>query len=1121
MASRSVIVRLGADIKNYQNGMRNATQATVSFEKDVAAAAARRREAFDTLASAMGKVGLGAAALGAVAVRAFANFDEAMSAVAATGKDARQNLSELRDLAIDMGAKTKYSATEAAGAIEEMLKAGVSAKEVMSGGLKGALDMAAAGNIEVAEAAAYASQAMNQFKLKGEDVPHIADLLAAAAGKANGEISDFGQALNQTGLVASDAGLTLEETTGGLAAFAQAGLLGSDAGTSFKTMLQRLNPQSKEAADLMKRLGLSAYDSEGRFVGLAEYAGRLKSSMKDMTDEQRAAAMQTLFGSDAIRAANVLYREGEVGVRNWTKAVNEQGFAAETAKTKMDNLKGDFEELTGALESAFITTAAGTDGPLRDLTQMLTGLTDAYNELPQGMKDATMGAIGLTAAIGGGAWATSKALASYEKMTTTFDSLGGSYERTTKKALLARGGALGVGLALGSLSDDIGRFDERAGIATDALSGMAVGFGVGGPWGSAIGGAIGLVKGFGDAHADAAAEIQAMVELYDQATGKMTAAARSKAVKDLSKPFQQGLFGTGFGAVDMTPLEAAKTAGIDLKTLTDAAMGSGRAMQEVTARLDELWSIAKSGDLNAEADRLGVSSRDLADATAYLGDHIDENADKWREAGARARDAAVATAGEIKTTREFAAALGDVPPGVETELKLLGYKPTELQLDEIIRRYELTPEEVQTVLAALDRATPLIEDVDRKRNRLDGSTATVRLGAIDAATGAIYAARTALQSLDGRSATVSIRTKGAKPNFNDVYGRADGGLAVGSTWKRYADGGIDEYGRPVQRTPQIRHAAQGAVVWGEPETGWEAYISGKPGKKDRNRAIASEAVGRLGGSVQWFADGGFTEAVSARELTSMRIRVRDLKRALRETETYGKGKNKKKRLALRGLDRLEARQELREAEAELREQNSIRRTMKRRGYKTSGAYNRAMQRSQDAREKAREDAENAKSDRQSVASSFADGLGSDAFKSPASLERSLSNLLRDSAEFTGLLADLRKRGASPWLLEQIIKAGPSRATNRTLRGLLADSSKLARLNAMSTGIVSTANQYAALTTGKGFAQAWSGGGTFSQSQLDQITRAIGAAQINASLSLSGRQAGTLYNEGQRHAEFHR
>ncbi|MFO6454545.1 MULTISPECIES: phage tail tape measure protein, partial [unclassified Aeromicrobium] len=1111
MADRSVVIRVGANVSGVVNGMRTAKGAVEDFGKSATGYFSKNRAALDDLASTMGKVGLSAGALGAIAVRAFANFDEAMSAVEATGKDAAANIEQLGDLAIDMGAKTKYSATEAAGAIEEMLKAGVSAKEVIGGGLQGALDMAAAGNIEVAEAAAYASQAMNQFSLKGEDVPHIADLLAAAAGKANGEISDFGQALNQTGLVASDAGLSLEETTGGLAAFAQAGLLGSDAGTSFKTMLQRLNPQSKEAADLMKKLGLSAYDSKGRFVGLAEYAGRLKASMKDMTDEQRAAAMQTLFGSDAIRAANVLYREGEVGVRNWTKAVDDQGFAAETATTKMDNLKGDFEELTGALESAFITTAAGTDGPLRDLTQMLTGLTDAYNGLPQGMKDATMGAIGLTAAIGGGAWATSKALSSYEKMTTTFDSLGGSYERTTKKALLARGGALGVGLALGSLSDDIGEFDERAGIATDALSGMAVGFGVGGPWGAAIVGAIGLVKGFGDAHADAAAEIQAMVELYDQATGKMTAAARSKAVKDLSKPFQQGLFGTGFGAVDMTPLEAAKTAGIDLKTLTDAAMGSGRAMQEVTARLDELWSIAKSGDLNAEADRLGVSSRDLADATAYLGDHIDENAEKWREAGARARDAAVATAGEIKTTREFAAALGDVPPGVETELKLLGYKPTELQLDEIIRRYELTPEEVQTVLAALDRATPLIEDVDRKRNRLDGSTATVRLGAIDAATGAIYAARTALQSLDGRSATVSIRTKGAKPNLNDVYGRADGGLAVGSTWKRFADGGIDEYGRPVQRTPQIRHAAQGAVVWGEPETGWEAYISGKPGKKDRNRAIASEAVGRLGGSVQWFADGGFTEAVSARELTSMRIRVRDLKRALRETETYGK--NKKRRLALRGLDRLEARQELREAEAELREQNSIRRTMKRRGYKTSGAYNRAMQRSQDAREKAREDAENAKENRQSVASSFADGLGSDAFKSPASLERALATMLRDGAEHTQLLAQLKKAGASPWLLEQLVKAGPSRATNRTARALLADTDRLRRLNAMSAGIVTTSNQYAALTTGKGFTPTFSGAAGFDAKAVAKELAAAYSALPPTQLTVDGRQAGALVQAG--------
>lgn len=1104
---RDVTIRVRMDISDLRAKTATLANETRSLARDLEGVG-KKRQAIDDIGGSFGKVGLAAGAAGALAVRSFANFDEAMSAVKATGSDAANNIADLRDLAIDMGAKTKFNATESAAAIEEMVKAGVSAKEVLGGGLQGALDMAAAGNIEVAEAAGYASQAMNQFNLDGKDVPHIADLLAAAAGKANGEISDFGQALNQAGIVASDTGLTLEETTAGLAAFAQSGLLGSDAGTSFKTMLQRLNPQSKEAADLMKRLGLSAYDSEGRFVGLAEYAGRLKTAMKGMTDEQRAAAMQTLFGSDAIRAANVLYREGESGIKRWTKAVDDSGYATETASTKMDNLKGDWEEFTGGLETALIGTGSGANGPLRELVQDLTGLVDVYNELPAGMKDATMGALGLTAAVGGGVWATTKAVNGYANLQSNLNDLGVGFEGGRKKAMLLRGGALAAGAGLSALSDDIGQVDTRAGIATDALSGMAAGFAVGGPWGSAIGGAIGLIKGFGDAHADAAAEIEAMVSLYDKATGKMTEAARTKAVEDLNKPFQDGLFGTKFGAVDMTPLEAAKTAGIDLKTLTDAAMGSGRAMQEVNARLSELWSIAKSGDLNAEAERLGVNSRDLADATAYLGEHIDENAQKWKTAGERARDASIATSGEIKTTKEFSAALEGVPKGVETELRLLNYKPTEFQLDDILRRYKLTPEQIQTVLTALDRATPLIEKVDGKRERLDRSSATPTINARDNASGVIASVQAGLWRLSsGIDVPVRIKTQGVVPNLNDIYvRRATGGHVAGP-----GTGTSDSIPAML---------SNGEHVW----TAREVQSVGGQGAMYRMRAAARA------GALPRFATGGavgFTEALSQREYAALRARERELVRSLREQETYGK--NKKKRDALRGWDRIEARAELREVRADIAEQNRIRRRMKRDGYKTAGAYNRAMQRREDAKDKARQDREDAaanakaeKENRQQVAGSFAGGLDADAFKSPASLERALRTMERDNAEFTALLAALAKAGASPWLLEQIrTKAGPSRQTNRTLRALLADSDRLKRLNQSGSSIVQTANQYAALTTGKGFTATYSGAANAAWGiDYTALAKAMAQVNINAQLNVGPRESAHIVQSGQSHIGGH-
>ncbi len=1130
---RSVVIRLRAEMDDFHREMKKAQAELDAFKGRGKPTKAEWNSALKDIGGTFGKVGLAAGAAGAVSVRAFANFDEAMSHVAATGEDAKRSMVGLRDAALEAGERTSFSATEAAGAVEELLKAGVSAKDVMAGGLDAALDLAAAGSLNVGEAAEYAATAMNLFGISGGEVSTVADALAAGAGKAMGEVSDLGQALKQSGLVASQMGLSMTETVGSLSAFAQAGLLGSDAGTSLRTMLLRLSNPSKESATLMKKLGVAAYDAKGNFVGVAEVAGQLQKAFKGKTQAERDAAMATIFGSDAIRAANVLYSEGQVGVEKWTKAVADSGYAQDVAATKLDNLKGDWEALTGALETSFITTASGTDGPLRDLVQQLTGVTDAYNDLPQSIKDVTMGTVGMTAAIGGGTWALSKAITSYSNMRSNLSTLGGSFETTGKKAMLMRTGALAAGVGLMSLSDDIGKVDREAGIATNALGGMAAGFAVGGPWGAAIGGAIGLVKGFGDAHAVTNAEIQRMIGLYDQATGKMTAAARKSAIDELNKPLKPGLLGTGFGKVDMTALEAAKAMSIDLKTLTDAAMGSGPALQEAYTRINEIRSMDWE-DFKKAAREAGVEWKDLSDAEALLGEYLDKNSDKWKTAGDRARDAAIATSGQIKTTKEFSKALEGVPMGVETELKLLGYEPTTLQLDDIIRRYNLTPEEVQTVLAALDRATPLADKVKDKADELDSADPTVDVYAQDHTGGTFAGIFTAMHRLsDGVTVPIKVSMPGQIPSLNDIYARTDanGGLYEGNV-RQFAAGGFDEYGRSVPRTPQMRNSGQGAVLWGEAETGWEAYISGKPGMEERNRGILALAAQKLGGTVA-FADGGFTEALSAREYASLRAREKDLMRALREKEKYGKD-NKKTRLALRGWDRRETAAELREVRAEIKEQNQVRRQIgKGKKYKTAGQYNRAMKRREDKAdeaEKAREDAakaaEDATENRRSVASSFADGLGADAFKSPASLDRALRDLERDNTEYVDLLGKLKDAGASPWLLEQIrTKAGPSRTTNRTLRALLGDSARLAKFNSYGAGIVSSANNFAALTTGPGFTASYSGsalGFDIGKLIADAVGAGMARAQVNvnAQLAVSGRQAGTLVQAGQNFAGGH-
>jgi TP901 family phage tail tape measure protein len=405
VADRSIVVKLRAEVDGYKRAMAEATKATEAVgdkaEKTAVKAttglgrmvesASKHDQAWTQVGTSLLTVGTLAAVGVGAAVSSFADFDAQMSKVQASTHETASNMGLLREEALKAGAATKFSATEAAAGIDELAKAGVSTKDILNGGLAGALDLAAAGNLDVAEAAETAASAMTQFGLSGEDVPHIADLLAAAAGKAQGSVSDMGAALNQAGLVADATGLSIEETTAGLAAFASAGLVGSDAGTSFKSMLQRLTPQSAEAQRAMDELGISAYDAQGNFIGLDAFAGNLETAMADLTPQARNAAMAVIFGSDAVRAANVLYEQGASGIESWTERVNDSGYAAETAALMTNNLQGDLERLGGSFDTALIQSGSAGNGVLRELVQTATGALDIFNGLPQGLQSTALG----------------------------------------------------------------------------------------------------------------------------------------------------------------------------------------------------------------------------------------------------------------------------------------------------------------------------------------------------------------------------------------------------------------------------------------------------------------------------------------------------------------------------------------------------------------------------------------------------------------------------------------------------------------------------------------------------------------------------------------------------------
>lgn len=399
MADRVVRVRLSAVVGDFNAAMEQAANKTrtVGTESEKLA---QKKQAFQQLGAAGFAMGGLLAAGVSLAVARFADFDAAMSSVQAATHESAENMDALREAALKAGSSTVFTATEAAAAVEELAKAGISTADILGGALDGALDLAAAGNIEVADAAEIAASAMTQFGLEGRDVAHIADLLAAGAGKAQGGVSEMSQALNQSGLVAAQMGLSLDDTVGTLTQFASAGLLGSDAGTSFRNMLLRLANPTGEASAQMKQLKLNFYDAQGEFVGIEGVAAQLQSRLSGLTQEERNAALANLFGQDAIRSASILYEGGAAAVRKWADEVNDAGYASETAALRLDNLKGDWEAFTGALDTALITMGEGADGPMRAFVQTLTDMVSSFSNLPDGAQHTALGIAAVTSAVG-------------------------------------------------------------------------------------------------------------------------------------------------------------------------------------------------------------------------------------------------------------------------------------------------------------------------------------------------------------------------------------------------------------------------------------------------------------------------------------------------------------------------------------------------------------------------------------------------------------------------------------------------------------------------------------------------------------------------------------------------
>lgn len=258
-----------------------------------------------------------------------------------------------KDLGADMSLPAT-SAADAAKAMTELAKSGLSVDESLAAA-KGTLQLAAAAQVDEAKAAEISANALNAFGLKGTEAGRVADILAASANASSAEITDMADSLKMSGAVAAAAGIPIEDLATVLGELANKGIKGSDAGTSVKQMLLSLEGPSKKAAGLMDELGINIYDSSGKMLSMRGIIQNVGAAMKGLTDEQRNAALATIFGSDAVRAANIILLGGVDAFDQMKGAVTRQGAAAELAAAKTKGLRGAWEGLKSQLETVAIS----------------------------------------------------------------------------------------------------------------------------------------------------------------------------------------------------------------------------------------------------------------------------------------------------------------------------------------------------------------------------------------------------------------------------------------------------------------------------------------------------------------------------------------------------------------------------------------------------------------------------------------------------------------------------------------------------------------------------------------------------------------------------------------------
>lgn len=402
----SAIAYLELDTSKFSKGFTSAYNDLKVFG-DKSAIAGQKFKGFS---SALNTVGSGLAkgvtlpllGVGTAAVKVASSFDSAMSEVKAISGATGTQFTQLRDKAIEMGAKTKFSATESAEAFKYMAMAGWDTKDMLNS-ISGVMNLAAASGEDLGTVSDIVTDAMTAFGLAADgttkvlkngynvevsNAEHFSDVLAEASSRSNTNVSLMGATFKYVAPIAGAMGYSIEDTAVAIGLMANAGIKGEQAGTALRSTITRLVKPTKESGTAMDALGISVTNSDGSMKSLDDVLRQVRSSMSGLTEDQKASYAAMLAGQEGMSGLLAIVNASDEDYQKLSESIqNCTGASQEMADTMQDNLGGAVTLLKSALESAGITIGERLTPYIRELAEWITGLVEKFNSLSDSQQD--------------------------------------------------------------------------------------------------------------------------------------------------------------------------------------------------------------------------------------------------------------------------------------------------------------------------------------------------------------------------------------------------------------------------------------------------------------------------------------------------------------------------------------------------------------------------------------------------------------------------------------------------------------------------------------------------------------------------------------------------------------